>query len=243
MQTAKLFKNGRSQAVRLPAEFRFEGDEVLIRRDPLTGDVILSQRNKKFEEWLKLRDKLIAKAPKEFEDFEIPRDPGPPVNVMARGSPMLDTNRCPTCRSGWCPYAKSARGARCAYLVITSELRFGVTRCRTPPGWKAVIVFCGHFQYALDVRQCPTLRATRSRRNQGIGLSADGSAHATHAWPKTAPSSVRPRLFPSARPARIRLVRRSQIVNSAHKRLRHRSDAECREMSADTPIRHSETTS
>ena len=79
MQTAKLFKNGRSQAVRLPAEFRFEGDEVLIRRDPVTGDVILSSRNKKFEEWLKLRDKLIAEAPKEFEDFEIPRDPGPPI--------------------------------------------------------------------------------------------------------------------------------------------------------------------
>ena len=77
MQTAKLFKNGRSQAVRLPSEFRFEGDEVLIRRDPVTGDVILSPRNRKFEEWLKLRDKLIAEAPKEFEDFEIPRDLGP----------------------------------------------------------------------------------------------------------------------------------------------------------------------
>jgi antitoxin VapB len=31
--TAKLFMNGRSQAVRLPAEFRFEGTEVLIERD------------------------------------------------------------------------------------------------------------------------------------------------------------------------------------------------------------------
>ena len=78
MQTAKLFKNGRSQAVRLPAEFRFEGDEVLIRRDPDTGDVILSPRNRKFSEWLKLRDKLIAEAPAEFEDFEIPRDSAPP---------------------------------------------------------------------------------------------------------------------------------------------------------------------
>ena len=29
---AKLFKNGRSQAVRLPREFRFEGDRVRIRR-------------------------------------------------------------------------------------------------------------------------------------------------------------------------------------------------------------------
>jgi antitoxin VapB len=29
---AKLFQNGRSQAVRLPKEFRFEGDRVRIRR-------------------------------------------------------------------------------------------------------------------------------------------------------------------------------------------------------------------
>lgn len=41
-RTAKLFKNGASQAVRLPAEFRFPGEEVSIRRDEKTGDVILS---------------------------------------------------------------------------------------------------------------------------------------------------------------------------------------------------------
>jgi antitoxin VapB len=41
VKTAKLFKNGRSQAVRLPKEFRFEGTEVAIRRDPATGDVML----------------------------------------------------------------------------------------------------------------------------------------------------------------------------------------------------------
>lgn len=73
MQTAKLFKNGRSQAVRPPAEFRFESDEVYIRRDPVTGDVILSPRNRKFADWLKMRDKLIAESPREFEDFDIPR--------------------------------------------------------------------------------------------------------------------------------------------------------------------------
>ena len=33
MQKAKLFWTGRSQAVRLPKEFRFEGDEVRIRRE------------------------------------------------------------------------------------------------------------------------------------------------------------------------------------------------------------------
>ena len=32
METAKVFWSGRSQAVRLPKEFRFEGDEVRIRR-------------------------------------------------------------------------------------------------------------------------------------------------------------------------------------------------------------------
>jgi len=31
--TAKLFQNGRSQAVRLPKEFRFKGSEVKIRKD------------------------------------------------------------------------------------------------------------------------------------------------------------------------------------------------------------------
>ncbi len=33
MATAKLFRNGRSQAVRLPKEFRFAGEEVSIRRE------------------------------------------------------------------------------------------------------------------------------------------------------------------------------------------------------------------
>lgn len=41
-RTAKLFKNGASQAVRLPADFRFDGDEVYISRDEATGDVVLS---------------------------------------------------------------------------------------------------------------------------------------------------------------------------------------------------------
>ena len=33
MKTAKLFKNGQSQAVRLPKEFRIKGDKVYIKRD------------------------------------------------------------------------------------------------------------------------------------------------------------------------------------------------------------------
>ena len=43
-RVAKLFKNGASQAVRLPMEFRFEGEEVFVSRDDATGDVVLSTR-------------------------------------------------------------------------------------------------------------------------------------------------------------------------------------------------------
>jgi len=43
-RVAKLFKNGASQAVRLPADFRFDGDEVYATRDEVTGDVVLSSR-------------------------------------------------------------------------------------------------------------------------------------------------------------------------------------------------------
>lgn len=39
----KVFMSGRSQAVRIPAEFRFQAGEVYVRRDVQTGDLILSQ--------------------------------------------------------------------------------------------------------------------------------------------------------------------------------------------------------
>ncbi len=54
LRTAKLFRNGRSQAVRLPSEFRFEGSEVFIRRDPKTGDVVLSARPESWESFFEL---------------------------------------------------------------------------------------------------------------------------------------------------------------------------------------------
>ena len=51
MMTAKLFENGRSQAVRLPKEFRFEGDEVLIGK---VGDfVVLSPKGDKWDKVMK----------------------------------------------------------------------------------------------------------------------------------------------------------------------------------------------
>ena len=80
-QTAKLFKNGRSQAVRLPKEFRFEGDEVSIRRNPETGEVILSPTasapSMSFDEWFALYDAIPDDAPAE----EWAKLPPPPKNL------------------------------------------------------------------------------------------------------------------------------------------------------------------
>lgn len=54
MQTAALFKNGGSQAVRLPKEFRFEGTEVFIKKTP--EGVLLIPKEKPmalmWQEWL-----------------------------------------------------------------------------------------------------------------------------------------------------------------------------------------------
>lgn len=52
-QTAKIFASGRSQAVRLPLEFRFDVSEVFIRHDPVTGDVVLSRKP---QDWQGLLD-------------------------------------------------------------------------------------------------------------------------------------------------------------------------------------------
>lgn len=62
MATAKIFRNGRSQAVRLPKEFRFKGEEVNIRRSG--GKVILEP--KKRRQWPKGYWKSWGRVPKDF---------------------------------------------------------------------------------------------------------------------------------------------------------------------------------
>ena len=44
VSVAKVFKNGNSQAVRLPAAFRLNKATIFVRRDPANGDIILSER-------------------------------------------------------------------------------------------------------------------------------------------------------------------------------------------------------
>jgi antitoxin VapB len=60
METAKLFWSGRSQAVRLPKDFRFRGDKVRIRRHG--SAVILEPVN---EDWTWL-SALVRKLDKDF---------------------------------------------------------------------------------------------------------------------------------------------------------------------------------
>ncbi len=66
---AKVFMSGRSQAVRIPAEFRFSSDEVFIRRDSRNGDLILSQGPGSLEEIFAALDKLGVP-----DDFLTPAD-------------------------------------------------------------------------------------------------------------------------------------------------------------------------
>ena len=83
-KTAKLFKNGRSQAVRLPKEFRFKGTEVAVRRDPETGEVVLSQPpavpTMSFDEWFALYDAIPDSAPEE----EYAKLPPRPTNLTTQ---------------------------------------------------------------------------------------------------------------------------------------------------------------
>lgn len=55
--------------MRLPAEFRFEGKEVFIRKDEKTGDVILSRRPGSWDEFFRLRDEAMRADPRAFEEF------------------------------------------------------------------------------------------------------------------------------------------------------------------------------
>ncbi|MCA9877108.1 MAG: AbrB/MazE/SpoVT family DNA-binding domain-containing protein [Thermomicrobiales bacterium] len=67
-QTAKLFTNGGSQAVRLPAEFRLAGTEVFIRKDPDTGEVVLTEKPQTWDAFFAARDAAAA-AGELDEDF------------------------------------------------------------------------------------------------------------------------------------------------------------------------------
>ena len=69
METAKLFKNGRSQAVRLPRKYSFSGNEVYVKK--VDGVVVLIPKDE--DPWKPLIDSL-----EKFSDdfFNFNRDQG-----------------------------------------------------------------------------------------------------------------------------------------------------------------------
>lgn len=90
---AKLFKNGASQAVRLPAEFRFEGGEVYVTRDDATGDVVLSNRPgaKTWNAFFELLHAVEVPA-----DFMTER----PLNVLSQERGVFDSEIDPQSKAG-----------------------------------------------------------------------------------------------------------------------------------------------
>ena len=68
-QSAKLFMNGRSQAVRLPVNFRFDCEEVFIRRDEISGDVVISEKPDSWDGFFELLESIEVP-----EDFMLDRD-------------------------------------------------------------------------------------------------------------------------------------------------------------------------
>jgi antitoxin VapB len=73
LEKAKIFMSGRSQAVRIPAKYRFATNEVYIRRDPQSGDLILSEAPSGWDKIFAALDK--AGFP---EDFLADRGQGTP---------------------------------------------------------------------------------------------------------------------------------------------------------------------
>ncbi|NOR26470.1 MAG: AbrB/MazE/SpoVT family DNA-binding domain-containing protein [Desulforhopalus sp.] len=69
METAKIFQNGRSQAVRLPKEFRFKGKEVYIHREG--SKVILSEKPDSWDEFFLSENKPTPDFMQEREQLEV----------------------------------------------------------------------------------------------------------------------------------------------------------------------------
>lgn len=79
-EKAKVFRNGRSQAVRIPARYRFTTDSVYVRHDPVSGTLTLSEKPfaPSLEDIFRMFDEHGG------ADFEVERD-----HSMPRPAPEL----------------------------------------------------------------------------------------------------------------------------------------------------------
>lgn len=76
LATAKIFMNGRSQAVRLPKEFRFDTEEVTVERQA-DGAVVLRPLKESHEQWAARLHTILAG----MEDLDfVEREPLPAVD-------------------------------------------------------------------------------------------------------------------------------------------------------------------
>src|ERR1700758_4275922 len=80
VKKTRVFMSGRSQHVTIPAEYRFHSSEVSIRRDPRTGDVILSEGPGTWRDVFAALD--AAHVPEDFLS-ESERDRRPPASRPA----------------------------------------------------------------------------------------------------------------------------------------------------------------
>ena len=84
LSTAKVFTTGRSQAVRLPKEFRFNTKEVTVERQ---GDAVVLRPKQTKDEWWAHMEKILAS----FEEMApIERDTSPSRDVEALDVPDSD---------------------------------------------------------------------------------------------------------------------------------------------------------
>lgn len=91
----RVFMSGRSQHVTIPREYRFLSSEVSIRRDPSTGDVILSEGPGAWSEIFSALD--AAHIPDDFLS-EAERDMRPP-DVRPAVDAMFDDDDAPSGKS------------------------------------------------------------------------------------------------------------------------------------------------
>ena len=66
---AKLFRNGRNQAVRLPKEFEIQADEVIIRKQG--DDLVLSPKPRSWEDYFSSAHRLYPDFPDDIEDLPL----------------------------------------------------------------------------------------------------------------------------------------------------------------------------
>ena len=177
MKTAKLFRNGRSQAIRLPSEFRFEGTEVYVRRDPATGDVILSRRPESWKSFFELMKtvEVARRLPDRSQRHVTAKAQAVldarPLSSRHQHCQLRDKGQHPRVRERLLKVPMAEVGIS---VVTEAELRFGVARLAHAPSLKvAVEEFLLHVEVLPWDSNCAlhyaNLRAEVERRGEPMG--------------------------------------------------------------------------